>query len=465
MQINIEFGSSECCERLSPVCEWAAHYRLCQGLRRRWRTGAGLECDLACDLASPGDQATCYDCEADLLTLGTSTGLVLCWDTSVRASSIPSVGVRAVRVKSSVDKVYTRHSLVIILQGGLVQVYNKRLELLYCKTLEDPDPSLFDTVVVSDIDEQDDCYLPPVPLEMLRNKYRPRRPLRYTDLDITLSTSGRPLLCVVRGGEARARVYDLTSGEMEAGITAEEGDTFFKIGLVPVPEYSDLVYSLVRTRDGRIMGATYSLEAGAWLWRLELDAVFSPEEQVFSVFTPRGLLMFGRQVADTSYPYTWLWRGASYGDGSVFYLETFETEFPMVLSDWGEGAVVTPRAMSFLFTSADSLAFTQRGHRGTNIMSYTWGGAGHNKRLWKSSCGTQLRSEGKVLLCGSELGGVVITCPGSLGETSLSIRDLETGVRLCEVKRPGPVSVLWADETKIVIIDKNLENLSVIKMI
>ena len=34
----------------------------------------------------------------------------------------------------------------------------------------------------------------------------------------------------------------------------------------------------------------------------------------------------------------------------MFYQDTFETEFPMVLRDWSEGAVVTPRAMSFLYT-------------------------------------------------------------------------------------------------------------------
>ena len=92
---------------------------------------------------------TCFDCEADLVTLGTSSGMLLSRDTSLRVSSITSVGVKAVKVSSPVDKVYTRHSLVINLQGGLVQVYNQRLELLHCKTLENPGPSLFD----DDIDE------------------------------------------------------------------------------------------------------------------------------------------------------------------------------------------------------------------------------------------------------------------------------------------------------------------------
>ena len=73
-----------------------------------------------------------------------------------------------------------------------------------------------------------------------------------------------------RGVKSRARVYHLTSGELEDWITAEDGDTFFKIGLVPFQEFSDLV----RTREGRVMVAPYSLEASAWLWRLEMDAVY-----------------------------------------------------------------------------------------------------------------------------------------------------------------------------------------------
>ena len=84
-----------------------------------------------------------------------------------------------------------------------------------------------------------------------------------------MSTSGRPLLCVVRAGETRARVYDLTSGELEDWITAEDGDTFFKIVLVPV--------------------SNVSLSYISWHLR---------------------------------------------------------PEFPMVLSNWGEGAVVVPRVVS-----------------------------------------------------------------------------------------------------------------------
>ena len=58
----------------------------------------------------------------------------------------------------------------------------------------------------------------------------------------------------------------------------------------------------------------------------------------------------------------------------------------------------------------------------------------------------------------------MVTCTRGLADTSLSFRDLETGARLCELRRPGPVDLMWADETKIVIINRNLESLSVIVM-
>ena len=68
------------------------------------------------------------------------------------------------------------------------------------------------------------------------------------------------------------------------------------------------------------------------------------------------------------------------------------------------------------------------------------------------------------MLCGSEIGGVVVTCTSGLADTSMSFRDLETGARLCELRRPGPVDLMWADDTKIVIINRNLESLSAIVM-
>ena len=55
---------------------------------------------------------------------------------------------------------------------------------------------------------------------------------------------------------------------------------------------------------------------------------------------------------------------------------SFHTEFDMSLTDWSSEAVITPRAMSFLFTGSRCLAFTQRSHRGTSTFAYRWGQGG-----------------------------------------------------------------------------------------
>ena len=52
---------------------------------------------------------------------------------------------------------------------------------------------------------------------------------------------------------------------------------------------------------------------------------------------------------------------------------SFETEFDMSLTDWSSEAIITPRAMSSLFTGSEFLSFTQRSHRGTSTLTYRWG--------------------------------------------------------------------------------------------
>ena len=76
------------------------------------------------------------------------------------------------------DKIYTRHNMVIILQGGLIQVYQVLpvLQLLYCKSVEDPE---------QEDDHEDEFY---ISTDHLEQGYKPRRAIKYTDLDITIST-------------------------------------------------------------------------------------------------------------------------------------------------------------------------------------------------------------------------------------------------------------------------------------
>ena len=92
----------------------------------------------------------------------------------------------------------------------------------------------------------------------------------------------------------------------------------FKLGLVQQAEYSSYLYILVHDEQRRTVGTMYHTERGTFLWRLELTNVLSYEHNVFSVYTSKGLLMFGRLQGDTDYPFTWAWRGWKY-DGEEFY--------------------------------------------------------------------------------------------------------------------------------------------------
>ena len=89
---------------------------------------------------------------------------------------------------------YARPGLVAALQGGLVQLLRHAqhsLQLLYCKTAEDPEPGLLAGAGEEEEEEEDDCRVPRLSLEQLRAQYSPRRPLRFTEVDITLSAATR----------------------------------------------------------------------------------------------------------------------------------------------------------------------------------------------------------------------------------------------------------------------------------
>ena len=120
---------------LAPLCSWARTVLIWQGLRRRWRRG-GETVRTAQLPSSQPDTVTCYDCDGDLLVLGTERANIFSYRLEV---SLESSEVRAAVGRRRLDKVYTRHGLVIALQGGLIQVFTASLHLLYCKSLELPD--------------------------------------------------------------------------------------------------------------------------------------------------------------------------------------------------------------------------------------------------------------------------------------------------------------------------------------
>ena len=72
--------------------------------------------------------------------------------------------------------------------------------------------------------------------------------------------------------------------------------------------------------------------------------------------------------------------------------------------------------------------------------------------MWKSSSPGDLRSDCPVKLVGSEVGEVVVTSHGS----TLQIRDLHTGIKTREINLNTRVDVMWADEWKIVTLNRNI---------
>ena len=291
---------------LSPLCGWARTVSVWRGVRRRWRRGG--ETILTPLLpTSQSDTITSFDCDGDLLVVGTEKANIICYHISLECSEV----TRAV-ARQRVDKVYTRHGLVVALQGGLIQVFTSSLNIIYCKSLELPD-------LQPGHHQQDEFFVPELSLEELRANYRPTRALKISQLDITVSTTGRPHLWIARAGDIKASSYCLLSGKHQETLYLEGGNTLFKLGLVQDQNYSSYLYILLHDEEHRTVGTMYQTELKTFLWRLQLTNVFSYQHNVFSVYTSVGLLMFGRLQGDTDYPFTWTWRGLSYDDGEEFY--------------------------------------------------------------------------------------------------------------------------------------------------
>ena len=293
---------------LAPLCGWARTVSVCRGVRERWRRGGELVTS-PLRVTTQSDSITCYDCDGALLVVGTEKANVFCYRLE---PSLDSGEVTRAVTRQRVDKIYTRHGLVIAIQGGLIQVFTSSLHLLYCKSLELPNlqPSHH---------QQDEFFVPELSLEELRTTYKPTRALQLSQLDLTISTTGSPTLWLARTGDRKASSYCLLSGKPGQTLYLEGGDTMFKLGLVQLQEFSSYLYMLLHDEERRTVGTMYHTQLNRFLWRLQLTNVFSYQHNVFSVYTSLGLLMFGRLQGDTDYPFTWTWRGLSYDDGEEFY--------------------------------------------------------------------------------------------------------------------------------------------------
>ena len=69
------------------------------------------------DTRDVSGELRCYDCHGDTLTLGTDTGHILCWSNrGVGDHEAILHQSKAVLRRRPVDKVYTRHDMVIVMQ-------------------------------------------------------------------------------------------------------------------------------------------------------------------------------------------------------------------------------------------------------------------------------------------------------------------------------------------------------------
>ena len=286
--------AEEDASELDPLCGWAKHFQRCISLRSAWRKGEGRREKLEVPAAAKGAEVTCYDCEADLLALGSLQGTIVVWKLNRRGSNTV-LSLQAVKTGRRVNKVYVRHNMVVAVQGGLLQVYSTRpsLALIYCKSLESPDPEkLFGG---AESPPNDPAFVPQLTKQQLEAQYLPRHLVTYPGLDMTVSTRGKPRLGLCLTGEQSAHLYCLTTGSWERGIVHAEREKIFKIGLVHTQAHSGLLYTVLQDPHGRYCGVMHSCH-GERLWRLELWSVFDYDHSVFSVFTQTGILIFGRQA-------------------------------------------------------------------------------------------------------------------------------------------------------------------------
>ena len=221
--------------------------------------------------------------------------------------------------QGKIDKVYVRHGLVVFVQGGLVQVVSpgETTTLIYSKSFEQPDVKLL--YGCSHPDGLDNTNVPPLTRQQFRMRYKPGANVRCPDeMDITVSTVGEERLGVGLVGDTHVTIYQLRDGELEQQFQLETGLEMVKLGIVHLPDVSSLLYVLVRSAEG-YSGLMYNLEKTADpapLWRLSLHETFSYHQtSVFSVFSSRGILIFGRKKGDSDYPFTWLWRLFNYHTG------------------------------------------------------------------------------------------------------------------------------------------------------
>ncbi|XP_023321675.1 uncharacterized protein LOC111696330 isoform X3 [Eurytemora carolleeae] len=436
-------------ESLEPSCYWARVLQYTVKLRYRWRNGTGVKTSLSIPECIKSSRIACFDADPDFLALGTESGCLLVYNTKTKQLQY----INTVK-QTKIEKLYVRHSKIVAVQFGLIQVYNisSELSLIFCKTMESN--SIRSAYGVDHSLPIDPFNVPKLTLQQMQSRHGSYEDVDISKLDLTVSTVGEQRLGLVKSGETSFYIYSMESGEYQSKVGFEEDEQILKIGLVHVQGFESLLYAVVEDLDHNISGIMYDVEKKYRIWKIYLHTVFNYQFSVFSIFTQRGLLLFGRNHSD-SYPYTWTWRSWSYQGISEYNYE-FETEYDMYLADCLKDTVVTPRAMTYLYPGNSTLVFSHRTHRGIVTLAYSW--PADSQKLWRISSKSEMstfRSDTNVPLCGSDIAGLVFIGQGS---SRLEFRDLKTGKMVKQIELDGTFTNVWSDDWRIVAINKDLRS-------
>jgi len=186
-----DYIDSENSQSLEPSCYWARVLQYSAKLRHRWRNGEGVKTSFLIPECVKSSKIACFDADPDFLAVGTETGYLLVFSTKSKQLQYTNI------VKQSkIEKLYVRHSKIVAVQFGLIQVYNISSEL---------------------------------------SRYGRNGDVDISKLDLTVSAIGDQTLGLVKSGETSFYVYSLETGDCMSRVESEKDEKILKIELVHVP--------------------------------------------------------------------------------------------------------------------------------------------------------------------------------------------------------------------------------------
>ena len=217
-----DYIDSEDSQSLEPSCYWARVLQYSAKLRYRWRNGEGVKTSFLIPECVKSSKIACFDADPDFLAVGTETGYLLVFNTKSKQLQYTNI------VKQSkIEKLYVRHSKIVALQFGLIQVYNisSELNFIFCKSVESQ----------TQISENslDPFHVPKVSIQQMRS--RRNGDVDISKLDLTVSAIGDQTLGLVKSGETSFYVYSLETGDCISRVESEKDEKILKIELVHVP--------------------------------------------------------------------------------------------------------------------------------------------------------------------------------------------------------------------------------------